>query len=217
LLAVVLLASAGPILLLRWVAPPTTAFMLQSRLSAMGVAFSHRWVDYAQISPSAALAVVAAEDQDFPYHSGFDVDSIAAALDDQRAARRTRGASTITQQVAKNLFLWPGRSWLRKAIEAYLTAWIELLWPKRRILEVYLNVAQLGPGIFGVGAASELYFYKEAALLTPDESALLAAVLPNPLRLRADRPSDYVIERRDWILEHMRKLGGPSYLAALDG
>jgi len=175
----------------------------------------HRWVDSAQISPHMKVAVIAAEDQKFPEHRGFDVESINDAMEDRERGGRVRGASTISQQVAKNLFLWPGRSWIRKGLEAYFTVLVELLWGKQRILEVYLNVAEFGRGVFGVGAASEVYFGKRAAQLTPAEAALLAAVLPNPKRLRVDAPSRYVRSRQEWIMEQMRGLGGPSLLTRI--
>ena len=152
--------------------------------------------------------MIAAEDQNFPTHRGFDVESIQKAIDAAERGRRLRGASTISQQVAKNLFLWSGRSFVRKGLEAYFTVLIELTWPKRRILEVYLNVAELGDGVFGVEAASQRFFKKPAAKLGPSEAALLAAVLPNPIRFRANRPSAYVEERRAWILQQMDQLGG---------
>jgi monofunctional biosynthetic peptidoglycan transglycosylase len=128
-----------------------------------------------------------------------------------RSGAKLRGASTITQQTAKNVFLWSGRSWVRKGLEAWFTLLLELLWPKQRILEAYLNVAEFGPGVFGVEAAAQTYFGKPAARLGPREAALLAAVLPNPLRLRVDRPSAYVLARQDWILDQMRRLGGEAY------
>ena len=162
------------------------------------------------------LAVIASEDQKFPEHRGFDFASIGDALEDRDKGRRTRGASTITQQTAKNLFLWPGQSWLRKGIEAYFTVLIEWCWPKRRILEVYLNVAEFGRGVYGVEAAGRQYFRKSAAQLGPYDAALLAAVLPNPIRLKASSPSLYVRSRQRWIVDQMAGLGGSSYLAALD-
>jgi monofunctional biosynthetic peptidoglycan transglycosylase len=174
-------------------------------------------VPWEEISPQAALAVVAAEDQRFFDHQGFDLSAIRDVLRGSRSGERMRGASTITQQVAKNLFLWSDRSFLRKGLEAGLTVFIELLWPKRRILEVYLNVAQLGPGTFGFEAASQRYFRKSAAALTPSEAALLAAVLPNPERLRAERPSAYVRQRQAWVLRQMRLLGGTALLRSIDG
>jgi monofunctional biosynthetic peptidoglycan transglycosylase len=215
----VLALSAGPVLCARAVDPPTTAYILQCRIGELLqgrlLSVDRRWVDLGEISPYAALAVVAAEDQKFPRHHGFDLHAIGEALDERRDGGRVRGASTISQQVAKNLFLWPGRSWLRKGIEAWLTGWIELLWPKRRILEVYLNVAEFGPGVFGIEAASLRSFGKPAGELAPDEAALLAAVLPSPRRWRADAPSDTVRRRADRILGHMQRLGGPAYLGAL--
>jgi monofunctional biosynthetic peptidoglycan transglycosylase len=200
--------SVALVAALRWVDPPVSAFMLRK-----GGRFEwNRFVAAEHISPHLAIAVVAAEDQRFPEHHGFDVDSILDALIDHLRGRRTRGASTISQQVAKNLFLWPERSFVRKALEAWLTVWIELLWSKQRILEVYLNVAEFGPGVFGAAAASEAFFGVRAGELDPTQAALLAAVLPNPSRLRAAEPSPYVLARRGWILAQMEMLGGPQYL-----
>ena len=209
------------VLLLRWVDPPTTAFMLQDRFGALlrgddGYDFHHEWRDWNQISRQAALAVVAAEDQRFPLHRGFDFKQIDKALKDRERGRRVRGASTISQQVAKNLFLWPGQSWFRKGLEAGLTVLIELAWPKRRILEVYLNVAEFGRGTWGVQAASRRFFRKDAIHLNRSEAALLAAVLPSPKRYRADQPGPYVRKRQAWILRQMAALGGPAYLANMD-
>ncbi len=215
-----LLITVLPVITLRWIDPPTSSFMLQRRLAARlsgdrGYQLRYRWIDADSIAAHAGVAVVAAEDQRFPRHRGFDFEAIADAREAHERGRRLRGASTITQQVAKNLFLWPGRSWVRKGIEAHFTVLIEALWPKRRILEVYLNVAEFGGGVFGVRAASEAFFHKPPTRLTAAEAALLAAVLPNPQRLRADRPSAYVLERRDWILRQMEQLGGPAYLRGI--
>jgi monofunctional biosynthetic peptidoglycan transglycosylase len=206
---------------MRWVDPPTTAFMLRDRAGALltrakGYEFRHEWRDWDQISKYAPLAAVAAEDQRFPLHRGFDFKQIDKALADRERGRRVRGASTISQQVAKNLFLWPGQSWFRKGLEAGITVLIELAWPKQRILEVYLNIAEFGRGTYGVEAASSRFYRKGASRLTRREAATLAAVLPNPRLLRADRPSAYVARRRDRILGQMRALGGPSYLKQLD-
>jgi len=205
----------------RWIDPPTTAFMLQGRVAELfartpGYRFSHEWRDWDRISKHAALAVVAAEDQRFPAHRGFDFKQIDKALKDRERGRRVRGASTITQQVAKNLFLWPGQSWLRKGLEAGITVLIEIAWPKQRILEVYLNVAEFGRGTWGVQVASRRFFHKDAARLTPAEAALLAAVLPAPKRFRADAPSNYVRRRQAWIQRQMASLGGTAYVATLD-
>ncbi len=203
--------SCALVLSFRWIDPPTSAFMLRE-----DVPVRHRWVDRKEISPHVKVAVIAAEDQRFPEHRGFDLESINDALEDMERGRRVRGASTITQQVAKNLFLWPGQSWLRKGLEAYFTVIIELFWSKSRILEVYLNIAEFGRGIFGVGAASDAFFHKSAARLSAAEAALLAAVLPSPKRMRVNAPSRYVRSRQDWIMNQMRALGGTSLLQRLD-
>lgn len=213
LLALVIVLTLGSVLLLRWVDPPTSAFMVRERLTRP---VQHRWVDWPQISPQIKVAVIAAEDQKFPAHHGFDLDSINDALADRERGRRVRGASTISQQVAKNLFLWPGQSWLRKGLEAYFTVLIETLWPKRRILEVYLNLAEFGTGVFGVGAASEVYFGKRPARLNAPDAALLAAVLPSPKRMRVKSPSRYVRSRQQWILGQMRGLGGVGLLHRIE-
>jgi monofunctional biosynthetic peptidoglycan transglycosylase len=206
--------------LLRWIAPPTSSYMLRARhesraSGAPDSRLQYQWADWEQISPYVAIAVVAAEDQKFPEHCGFDVDSIKDAIRQNPHRRVPRGASTISQQVAKNLFLWPGRNLLRKGLEAYFTVLIELLWPKQRILEVYLNLAQFGPGIFGVRSASEVYFHKSPSRLNLSEAALLAAVLPNPERFRLENPSDYVKERAKQIEHEVGRLGGPEYLKGL--
>jgi len=203
------------VLLLRWVDPFSSAFMLRALLVDRQPV-QYRWVDMEQISPHAAMAVIAAEDQQFPFHPGFDLGSIREAAERNARSRRVRGASTISQQVAKNLFLWPERSYVRKGLEAYFTVLIESLWPKERILEVYLNVAEFGRGIYGVEAAARRFFHKPASRLNRHEAAMLAAVLPNPRRLRVERPSAYVVGRRDWIMAQMRGLGGPLYLQGLE-
>jgi monofunctional biosynthetic peptidoglycan transglycosylase len=215
------LVTAMPVLVLRWLHPLTSAIMLEAQLQAKLAGqrryqTDYRWVNLEHISPHAAIAVIASEDQQFPFHAGFDIDSIREAVRASERGRRLRGASTISQQVAKNLFLWPGHSFVRKAFEAYFTVLIEALWPKERILEMYLNLAQFGDGIYGVQAAAERFWHEPANALSSEEAALLAAVLPNPLRLHADRPSDYVLERRDWILGQMSELGGESYLRAVE-
>jgi monofunctional glycosyltransferase len=213
--------TAGIVLALRWVRPPTTAFMVEARAEhSTGRELPYRteydWVDLEHISSNAAIAVVASEDQQFPFHQGFDVNSIRESVRASAAGRKLRGASTISQQVAKNLFLWNGHSFVRKGLEAWLTVLIEALWPKERILEMYLNIVEFGRGIYGVEAAAHRFYHKPAARLSASESALLAAVLPNPIRFRVDKPSAYVLSRRDWILGQMRSLGGPAYLKALE-
>jgi monofunctional biosynthetic peptidoglycan transglycosylase len=175
----------------------------------------YRWVGWESISPQIRLAAVAAEDQSFPYHWGFDFESILDALQRTRRKHRLRGASTITQQVARNLFLWPGRSYIRKGLEAYFTVLLEGLWSKRRILEVYLNVAEFGDGIYGVSEAAQAFFRKRPSELSTQEAALLAVVLPNPTQFHVTRPSPYMRERARWIEEQMAHLGGPFYLKSL--
>ena len=176
----------------------------------------YHWTDWDDISPHAAVAVIAAEDQTFFEHRGFDVDSIQDALAEAQQGGRVRGASTISQQVSKNLFLWPGRSVTRKGLEAYVTVFVELFWPKRRILEVYLNVAEFGDGIYGIAAASDHFFDTVPARIDADQAALLAAVLPNPKRLKVDEPSVYVRERQAWIRTQMIQLGGTELLSATE-
>jgi len=213
--------TVAVVVLLRWINPPTTTFMIRDRAAALfsgddGYQFRHEWRDWDQISKQAALAVVAAEDQRFAQHVGFDFKQIDKALEDRERGRRVRGASTISQQVAKNLFLWPGQSWFRKGLEAAITVLIELVWPKQRILEVYLNVAEFGRGTWGVQAASQRFFRKDAARLTRPEAALLAAVLPSPKRYRADNPGPYVRKRQAWIERQMVALGGTAYVTGMN-
>jgi monofunctional biosynthetic peptidoglycan transglycosylase len=195
--------------------------MLETRLQAMSEGdrtyrIDYEWVNLERISSHAAIAVIASEDQQFPFHAGFDLNSIRESVRASERGKKLRGASTISQQVAKNLFLWNGRSFVRKGVEAWMTVLIELTWPKERILEVYLNIVELGKGIYGMEAAARRFYHKPAARLTSSEAAVLAAVLPNPIRMHADRPSAYVLERRDWILGQMRALGGASYLQAVE-
>ena len=205
------------VLSLRWISPPTTSFMLQHNFSAWlkdkkNFKIQYRWIDLNKISIHAPIAVVAAEDQKFPVHWGFDRESIEEAWVERANGIRVRGASTISQQVAKNLFLWPGRSFVRKGVEAYFTVLIELLWPKSRIIEVYLNIAEFGNGVFGITAAGKTFFKKPPIRLTRWECALLAAVLPNPKRFRANKPSNYVLRRTEWIYKEMDRLDRAKYL-----
>ena len=205
------------VLVLRFVHPVTSAFMIERRIAALAArqhdfSLQYRWTPWEQVSKNLPIALVAAEDQKFPFHHGFDIDAIQDALNDAEEGERLRGASTISQQVANNLFLWNGRSFVRKGLEAYFTVLIETLWPKRRILEVYLNIAEFGDGVYGAAAASERYFRKSPAQLDARDSALLAAVLPNPRRYRVDRPSSYVQQRAAWIQRQAGQLGGADYL-----
>ena len=204
--------TISAVLVLRFIDPPTSAFMTRDRISAWWnevprYQFQHIWVDGNRISPHLKLAVIASEDQKFVDHYGFDLKSINDALEARERGRRVRGASTITQQVAKNLFLWPGQSWIRKGIEVYFTVLIETLWSKRRIMEVYLNVAEFGRGTYGAEAAARRYFRKSASQLNATDAALMAAVLPNPVRMRIASPSNYVRARQSFILRQMQGLG----------
>ncbi|XHA17173.1 monofunctional biosynthetic peptidoglycan transglycosylase [Citrobacter farmeri] len=208
----------GGIALFSIVPVPFSAVMVERQIGAwlqgdFGYVAHSDWVSMDEISPWMGLAVIAAEDQTFPDHWGFDVAAIEKALShNERNENRIRGASTLSQQTVKNLFLWDGRSWLRKGLEAGLTVGVETVWSKKRILTVYLNIAEFGDGVFGVEAAAQRYFGKPASRLTQSEAALLAAVLPNPLRFKAAAPSGYVRSRQAWILRQMRQLGGESFM-----
>jgi monofunctional glycosyltransferase len=199
-----LLVSVGAVLALRIVPPPFTALMLEQPGPLRDLRYE--WRDRPQIAAAVARAVIASEDQRFLAHHGFDFDQLAIALDEYRAGDELRGASTISQQVAKNLFLWSGRSFVRKGLEAYFTVLLETCWPKQRILEVYLNVAELGDGVFGVEAAARSFFGVHASALSAEQAALLAAVLPNPRKLHVDKPTSYVRGRQSWILAQMKLL-----------
>nr|WP_199042290.1 monofunctional biosynthetic peptidoglycan transglycosylase [Dyella sp. ASV24] len=212
-----LVVSWLAVLVLRFVPPWTSAVMMERQIGALihgenDFHLRHRWVPWSQVSSYVPLAMVAGEDQKFPFHHGFDFDSIQNAVDAADEGRRLRGASTISQQTAKNLFLWNGRSFVRKGLEAYFTVLIELTWPKQRILEVYMNIAELGDGIYGVGVASDAFFHVPPAQLSAAQAARLAAVLPSPRRFHADHPSAYVQSRANWIQQQMGQLGGPGYL-----
>lgn len=195
------------IVALKWVNPPVTITQLASVVEGHGL--KRDYVSMLEISPNARLAVIASEDQLFPDHSGFDVKSIEKVIM-QKTKRpgKIRGASTISQQVAKNVFLWQGRSWIRKGVEAYFTFMIEKIWGKERILEVYLNVAEMGTGVFGIEAASRQYFNKSAKKLTRKEAAMIAACLPNPKKYIVKPASRYINQRYPWILAQMHNLEG---------
>jgi len=201
---------------MRWINPVTSSIMVQRQISGLFKGefelIKYHWVDYDDVSKFMPIAIVAAEDQNFPNHFGFDFKQIEKALKENKRGRRVRGASTITQQVAKNLFLWEGKSFVRKGIEAYFTLLIELLWDKQRILEVHMNIAEMGDKIFGVGTASVAYFKKPAAGLNIRQAALLAAILPNPKKYSAVKPSGYVRGRQNWIVRQINSLGGADYL-----
>ena len=214
-----ILTSLFLVLTFRWAPVPVSSIMAQHWIKAtwtgQSSALRYDWTPYSDISPHAALAVLAAEDQRFPDHWGVDFVELRKVLKHIREGRPTRGASTLTQQVAKNLFLWSERSWIRKGLEIWFTVLLEGLWSKQRILEVYLHIAEFGESTFGVEAASRRFFNKPAASLTAAEAARLAAVLPNPLRYRANKPSHYVLKRQRWIERQMRQLGGVTYLDKL--
>jgi len=205
-------ASAGLVLLLRFLPVPCSALMVQRQVEAWvsgrRYAALHQWTPLEKIAPAMGVAVIAAEDQNFEDHFGFDWQAIEKAIAHNEHSRKKRGASTVTQQTAKNLFLWESRSWARKGCEVYFTLLLETFWPKRRILEVYLNIVEFGDGVYGVEAASRKFFGRPAGALNPGQAALLAAVLPNPRRFRADAPSGYLRGRQEWILRQMRQLGG---------
>lgn len=209
-----LVVSVGAVLALRFVDPPFSAVMLLEPGPFADIEYT--WVPRQAIAYDAARAVMAAEDQRFLAHHGIDFVSLDQAIADYRDGDTLRGASTITQQVAKNLFLWQGRSFVRKGLEAYFAVLLELALPKERILEIYLNVAEFGPNVFGVEAASRKYFGKSAASLHTSEAALLAAVLPNPKRLRVAQPSAYVRERQSWIAGQMRLLESRGHYRGID-
>ncbi len=210
-----LLLSVAVTLPLRWIDPPTSAYMwLDDVRQERDIQF--QWRDYNQISDALKLAVIASEDQRFPEHHGFDWQQIRAAVDRHQRGRKLRGASTLTQQVARNLYLWQGNGsidkWLRKGLEAWLTFWLEVTLPKQRILTIYLNIAELAPAIYGVEAASQHYFGVRAADLTAAQAVALAAVLPNPNVYSPLQVSDWQRQRRQWIKEQMCQLGGIAWL-----
>ena len=205
------------VLTLRWVNPPTSMMMTIQRCKALmnhrqDFRIDYRWVNWERIALHLPLAIIASEDQKFPIHHGFDFEAITDAMKTRMNGGRLRGASTITQQVAKNLFLWPGKSLLRKGIEAYFTALIEVFWSKRRILEIYMNIAEFGDGIFGVEAACQRYFRTPANSIHLWGASRLAAVLPNPKAMNPKRPSAYVNKRAKWIQRQIDRMGGKQIL-----
>lgn len=206
------------ILLLRWINPPFTAFSLQENWEELGKErydLRESWVSDEQLPGHLKLAVIASEDQRFREHWGLDLKAIEKAIEEKKRRGRVRGASTITQQVAKNLFLSPSQTYFRKAVEAGIAVLIEFFWTKERILEVYLNIAEFGPGMFGVGVATEFYFGISPGKLSPEQSAKLATVLPNPKLIEPQPASEYVVQRSQWILRNMQQLSGVRYLPEL--
>jgi monofunctional biosynthetic peptidoglycan transglycosylase len=212
-------ASALVVLIFRFVPPPFSALMVQRRIESWSGTRNYNprydWTPLDRIAPVMGAAVIAAEDQTFADHFGFDWKAIEKAIEHNENSKRVRGASTLSQQTAKNLFLPSGRTWTRKGLEAYFTLLMEMGWSKRRILEVYLNIVEFGDGVYGVESASQAFFGKPAARLSPSEAALLAAVLPNPHLYKVKAPSGYVRERQQWILDQMANLGGPKVVREL--
>jgi len=211
------ISSILAVLVYRFINPPITPLMIIRMVQQTGdtepLKFKKDRVSIADISPDLQLAVIAAEDNRFLEHHGFDFEAIEKAKDynEKKQGKKVRGASTISQQTAKNVFLWPQRSWIRKGMEVYFTFLIELVWNKKRIMEVYLNVIEMGKGIYGAEAASQAYFGKPAAKLSRGESALLAAILPNPLKWNPTHPTPYLQGRQQWILWNMGNIGSIRY------
>ncbi len=218
-LLILLLFSLLPVILLRWVPVPGSMLMLERWLEARGnpqFTLQQRWTPYREIPDNLKLAVIAAEDQRFAEHHGFDLKAIRAALQHNQRGGSLRGASTLSQQVAKNLLLWSGRSWPRKGLEAWFTLAIETLWPKQRILEVYLNIVEWDDGVFGIAAAAEHHFGVAPSMLSDQQAAQLAAVLPSPRRWSAANPPAHVLQRSHWIQQQSRQLGGAHYLRQME-
>ena len=211
--------SVALVLLFRFVPPPGSMVMVerkvQSWINSEPVDIQRQWRSWENLSSNAKLAVISAEDQRFPQHRGFDFVEMRRAWEASRDGERLRGASTLSQQTAKNVFLWSGRSWVRKGLEAWFTLLIETLWGKQRILEVYLNVAEWDTGVFGLEAAANHYFGASGSALTERQASLLAAILPNPRNRSASRPDAQVERRSQWIRQQMRNLGGTSFLERL--
>ncbi len=191
----------------KWVPVPFTPLMAIRYFENPEEKIEHDWVPIEDISRHLQLAVITSEDQNFVRHKGFDFEAIKKAMEDNRSGRRIRGASTISQQTAKNVFLWPGRTWFRKGMEAYFTFLIEMLWSKERILEVYLNSIEMGRGVYGAEAAAQHWFGKQASALSAYESAAIAAVLPNPREYRASPASNFIQRRKNWIVNQMHNYG----------
>jgi len=208
---ILLILSIAFTILFRWVPVPVTPLMIirciQQKSSGEDLRLKHDWVSLEEISPKLQLAVVCSEDQNYLSHYGFDWAAIEKAMKNNEEGRKLRGASTISQQTAKNVFLWPGRSYIRKGFEVYFTLLIELFWSKERIMEVYLNSIEMGRGVYGAEAAARFWFKKSAAKLSRDESAALAAILPNPLRYSANPPGPYIVKRKAWIARQMSYWG----------
>lgn len=203
------------VVVFKWVPVPATPLMVIRYFEQKGAdketIWKHDWVPIDEISKNLQLAVICSEDQNFLSHNGFDLKAIEKAFDSNQKSEKVRGGSTISQQTAKNVFLWPERSWLRKGMETYVTFWIELIWSKERIMEVYLNSIEMGNGIYGAEAASQYWFKKPASKLSKSEAAAIAAILPRPLKYRANPPTKYIASRKLWIMKQMSFHGALNY------
>lgn len=211
-----MLFSVFLILLMRWVNPWGSMLMVERKIANWNINQQRIWKDWDQISDNIKIAVIAAEDQQFANHWGFDFKAINRALNYNKKNRKIRGASTITQQVAKNIFLWSSRNWIRKGVESWFTVWIELIWSKQRTLEIYLNSVEWGEGIFGIEAASRHYFGVSAKQLTKEQASLLAAILPNPRKWSPVNPNILTQKKAKWILGQMENLDTKTYLKKLN-
>jgi monofunctional biosynthetic peptidoglycan transglycosylase len=207
--------SIGLVILYKWLPVPVTPLMVirtvQQTVNGDEIVWKHDWEPIDNISKNLQLAVICSEDQNFLNHNGFDMKAIEKAIEYNKKGKRTRGASTISQQTAKNVFLWPHRSWLRKGLEVYFTFLIELIWSKERIMEVYLNSVEMGKGVYGAEAAAQYWFKKPASKLRKQEAAAIAAVLPNPLRYRAHPATNYIQGRKNWISRQINFFGPLNY------
>lgn len=205
------------VVLFKWINPPITYLMLKRKTVALIegkeiTKIKYTWVDIEQMSDYLPLAMICAEDQRFFEHNGFDWEGIKKAYENNKKGKKLKGGSTISQQTAKNVFCWDGRSYIRKAIEAYFTLLIEIFWSKKRILEVYLNVCETGVLTFGAEEGAKRYFFKSANRLTSSEAALLAITLPNPKKYDPKKPTSFLLKRKNWVLKQMSNLGGKSYI-----
>ncbi|HLV40028.1 monofunctional biosynthetic peptidoglycan transglycosylase [Xanthomarina sp.] len=210
-----IILSIGMVILYKWVPVPITPLMLirgvENYQNDKPFSWEHDWVSIDKISKNMQLAVICSEDQNFLNHKGFDVNAIEKAYENNKKGKRIKGASSISQQTAKNVFLWPERSWLRKGLEVYFTFLIETIWSKERIIEVYLNSIEMGPGIYGAEAAATYWYNKPASKLTPYEAASIAAILPNPLKFKARPATNYIERRKAWIVRQMGYFGKLDY------
>lgn len=205
------------VLLYKWIDPPITFVMIGKYLKSdvADKSIDYKWVDLDEIAGHLQLAAICSEDQTFTSHSGFEIAAIKKAMQENKKGKKIRGASTISQQVAKNAFLWTGRSWLRKGLETYFTFLIETYWSKARILEVYLNIVELGPNVYGAEASSKKYFKRPAIKLSKEQAALIVVALPNPIKFSIGRPGPYMLKRQVWVLRQMANFGGTGYLKNL--